>query len=636
MKGRIRTVIALCLALVLAAGALPAQAITVEQARELLIERYVDQVPAAALEQDTVEATVDALGDPYSWYLTPQALEEMLNTDADQTVVGIGVTVQAREEGDGAEVIRVENGGPAQEAGLAAGDVLTAVDGVSLAGASMEEVAGLVRGEEGSTVRLTYRRGGRSRTVTVTRRMVTMAATRGELLEGGLGYIQCDEFGSDTAGHFQELMEQMDQEANVWVVDLRGNPGGDADAVSEVGCLFAGPGAYMLMREKNGDTDAYGRKEEAITDKPVVILVDGDSASASEAVTAALRDYGRAVVIGARTFGKGIAQEIICDWQYPEYFPDGDGVKLTVARFFSPDGNTNDSMGVIPHLNVDPALALELVKRLAPTWSGAECADPLMFALYGQWYTLELAGLQRDEAGKALLKALLDALPRPARLTRAGRFTDPDALYKEFGLENGHWEFPDGDDGTVCDASIYDALYTYELVAGKDDGLFHPQDDLTRAELCQLVASALQCRVPANPSPFDDVSDDAWYAPAVIALYNRGMAQGDGAGRFHPEEPVSHQEFFTVMGRLLAWLNCGAADALETVGEQELTLRILRDYDPWAKAPVWLLTNGLVDGDGESIDLLWEYAGDIDPHAATTRDEAALVLYEMLACLGIL
>lgn len=623
--------VAVCLALCV--GALPAGAITVEQARELIQERYVDQVPAAALEQDTVEATVAALGDPYSWYLPPEELAEMLDTDVDQTIVGIGVTMTAHE--DGFEIIRVEENGPAKEAGLAAGDIVTAVDGVTLKDLSLEAIAGMVRGEEGTSVRLTYRRGSRSRTVRVTRRAVVIAATRGELLEGGLGYIQCDEFGSDTAEHFRTLIGRMDQDANVWIIDLRGNPGGTVDAVSEVGCLFAGPGAYVLMREKGGETAAYGLDEEAITHKPVVILTDEDTASAAEALTAALRDYGRAMVIGERTFGKGIAQEILCDWQYPQYFPDGDGIKLTVARFFSPVGNTNDALGVIPDLNVDARLALGLVELLAPTWSGEECADPLMFSLYGKWYTLELAGLEKDETGRMLLKVLLDALPRPITLIRQGGFVSIDELYGEFGLENGHWEFPDGDDGTWCDASIYDVLYTYDLVAGKDDGAFHPQDSLTRAELCQLVAAAIQCRYPTNASPFDDVDDDAWYAPAVIALYNRGMVQGDGNGKFHPEAEVSHQEFFAVMGRLLAWLNCDAYDALETMGEEKLSLRILRDYDGWAKAPVWLLACGMEDGNGDFVDLLWEFAGDIDPHAATTRDEAALVLYQMMNYLGM-
>lgn len=634
MKQWKKRALALLVCAAMGLGGLSAQAITVEQARELLIERYVDEVPPAALEQETVEATVDALGDPYSWYLTPEELAEMMDTDVDETVVGIGVTMRLHEEGF--EIIGVEETGPAREVGLEAGDIVTAVDGRELAGMDVEEIASLVKGEEGTSVRLTYRRGSRRRTVSIVRRTVVMAATRGELLEGGIGYIQCDEFGSDTAGHFRTLMKRMEQEANVWVIDLRGNPGGTVDAVSAVGCLFAGPGAYVLMREKGGEVAAYGLNERAITDKPAVILVDENSASASEALTAALRDYGRAVVFGERSFGKGIAQEIIYDWQYPEYFPDGDGVKLTTARFFSPGGNTNDSLGIIPDLNVDPRLSLEMVKLLAPTWSKEACKEPLMFALNGRWYTVELAGLEKNELGKALLNVLLDALPRHTSVARNGRFVDMGEVYQAFGLEDGHWVFSDGDEGTVADASVYDVLYTYDLVSGKDDGRFHPQDVLTRGELCQLVAVALQCRVPNTASPFADVAEDAWYAPAVIALYNRGMVKGDGNGLFHPEEAVSHQEFCAVMGRLFAWLNCAAYDALEGAGEEELGLRVLRGYDDWAKAPVWLLSCSAEDIRGTTVNVLWDDPENIDPHASTTRDEAAVALYQMLDYLDIL
>lgn len=634
MKGWKKRALALGLCLCLLGSAAPARAITVEQMRTLLEERYVDAVPAAALEQETVEATVAALGDPYSVYLTPAELEDYLNTDVDTTIVGIGVTMTLCDEG--VKVIHPEESGPAYEAGLRAGDIVTAADGVSLKGLTLDEVAGLIRGEEGTSARLTYRRGNVRRTVSVERRKVVIAATRGELLEGGMGYIQCDEFGSDTAGHFRALIERMDGDANVWVIDLRGNPGGTVDAVSEVGCLFAGTGAYITLRDKSRESAHYGWEGKAITDKPVVVLVDGSSASASEALTAALRDYGRAVVVGARTFGKGIAQDLLWDEQYPEYFTDGDGVKLTTARFYSPVGNTNDSLGIVPDLCVDPQAALEVVKLLAPTWSKEEAKEPLLFSLDEQWYTVELAGLEKNETDRAALGALLDALPRSVTMARNGGFVDIDEVYQGLGLENHHWEFPDGDQGTVCDADVFDTLYTYGLLAGKDDGLVHPQDPLTRAELCWLVAAALQCRMPDNPCPFDDVPQDAWYAPAVVALANRGMVRGDENGLFHPEETVDHQQLITVMGRLAAWLNYGLDDLSRSVGEEERGLRALERYDGWAKGPVWLLSCGVEDTHGSILNFLWAEPEDIDPRGDTTRDEAAFVLYDLLWYLNIL
>lgn len=621
-------------------GGLSAGAITVEEARELLLERYVDEVPAAALEQETVEATVDALGDPYSFYLLPEEVEELLNTGVDETVVGIGVVISPHD--DGVEIIRVEAGGPAEEAGLRAGDILVAADGTELKGLDMDATAELVRGAEGTQVSLTYLRDGLRRTVRVTRRAVVIAATRGGLLEGCIGYIQCDSFGSDTAGHFRELMEQMDAEAKVWAIDLRGNPGGTVGAVGEVGSLFAGPGAYIALQEKDGTRYYYGAETEAVTDKPVIILVNGGSASASEAVTAALREYCGALVIGERTFGKGIAQDVFYRESDPELFPDGDGIKLTTARFFSPYGNTNDSLGVLPGLTVDGDLAAEVLKLLGPTWSGTACGDPLSFTLNGAGrYTADLAPVKEDEDSRRAAEALVSALAvQGYELKYGGKDVEFSALARaveaNYGLELSVHSFPDGEEGTVCDGSVYDLLYTHELVAGKDDGLFHPGDHLTRGELCQLMAAALQCRVPTNPCPFPDVDEEAWYARAVTALYNRGMVKGDGDGLFHPEEEVDHQQFFTVMGRLFAWLNCEAETAFRETPEEELGLRVLRGYDPWARRAVWLLSCAPENMEGGVDNLLWDEPENIDPHTLTTRDEAAAVLYQMLNYLGML
>ncbi len=150
------------------------------------------------------------------------------------------------------------------------------------------------------------------------------------------------------------------------------------------------------------------------------------------------------------------------------------------------------------------------------------------------------------------------------------------------------------------------------------------------------MAAALQCRVPDNPCSFADVPEGAWYAPAVVALANRGLVQGDGNGLFHPEETVDHQQFFTVMGRLAAWLNCDLDDLLESAGADELSLRAVEGYDGWAKGPVWLLSCGIETVRGRIVNLLWTEPEDIDPHGGTTRDEAAALMYELLWYLNIL
>lgn len=622
---------ALCLGLCMGGRA---GALTVEQARTLLEEYYVDEVPAAALEQESVQGMIDALGDIYTEYWNAEEYEAYMATMEDTSLVGIGVVCSGGE--DGLEVIRVIAGGPAEEAGLQAGDVIVAIDGVTLEGLDINEATEYIRGEADTRVSVTFRRGSRRQTVRMVRREVIVPATTGTALPGGIGYIECTTFGAETGGHFKELIAALDDEVNVWVIDLRGNGGGLVDAVGEVASLFTGPGQMVAMRYRNGAYSVVWGREKDLTDKPVVVLVDEESASASEAVSAALRDRAGAVIIGTRTFGKGVAQGVLDENTYPEYFTEGDAMKITMARFFSPLGNTNDTLGVMPDFLVDGQLALEVVKLLAPTWSDETCVEPLLFSLDGQWYTVELDGLEPETQAAAALGAVLDALPRDEALVRNGRFVEVDALYEEFGLTADHWEFADGDTGTVCDGAIYDTLYTYGLVAGKDDGGFHPQDSLTRAELCQLVAVALNCDMPANQSPFSDVAEDAWYAPAVTALSNRGLVKGDGSGRFHPEAEVSHQEFFAVMGRLFAWLNCGVGETLDSVPKGQLALKTLQRYDSWAKAPTWLLSYGMENEDYVPVNLLWDEPEEIDPRAATTRDEAAAVLYQMLRYLTIL
>lgn len=626
--------LALCLALAAGAFALPALALTTDQARELLEEYYVDEVPRSVLDQDTIQGMLEALGDPYAEYWNAEEYAGYMATMSDADVVGIGVVCSANEEG--LLVRRVVEDSPAQAAGLQRDDVIVAVDGVSVKGQELDEAAGRIRGEEGTSVRLTFLRDGRRRTATVVRRAVLVPATTGELLPGGLGYIECTTFGDETGGHFREIMTGLESQANVWVVDLRGNTGGLVTAVGEVGSLFCGPGEMMAGRYRDGRYGVVRGEEQAITDKPVVVLVDGYSASASEALSSALRDYLDAVVIGERTYGKGVAQGIFDQDSYPEYFQDGDALKFTTARFFSPIGNTTDTLGVMPDLWVGGGWALDMVRLLAPTWSKEEAKDPLLFSLEGSWYTVELDGMEEDEARREALAVLLDALPRTTTVVRGGSVSSVAAVEEEFGLATNNRLFPDAGQGTVCDESVLDILYTYGLIGGKDDGLFHPQDELTRAELCQLLAVALNCEVPDNTSPFPDVDEGAWYAPAVTALYNRGLVQGDGEGLFHPEDPVDHQQFFTVMGRLMAWLNCNAFEAMEEVGEEELSLRVLEEYDLWAREAVWLLSCAAEDAHGTTVNLLWDHPEVIDPRAATTRDEAAAGLYRVLYYLDIL
>lgn len=573
--------------------ATPAWALTVEQARQLLEENYVDVIDQEVLDQPTVDAMLRALGDPYTEYLDPQEYQALLSSMKDEVLGGIGATSSKSEQGLLIEAV-IENS-PAQAAGLKPGDVMVAVDGVSVVDMDLDQAVELIRGEAGSQVKITYLRQGKApqRTATLTRDVIVLPATTGKVLEGGVGYIDCDTWGEDTVGHFRELMGELEPQVGCWLIDLRDNGGGLTAAAAQTAGLFCGQGVMLSLRLRGDDPQSpdgytyepYLSQGEAITHKPVVLLLNENTASASESFAAALRDYGVAVSVGERTFGKGVAQGLWDKNVEPELFADGDCLKLTVARFYSPLGNTNDTLGILPEVPAQEdeaaGVALALAQRLAGQGEG-----------WRGWY-----------------EGLLE------QMEAAAAFSDcAESPY----------------------AAAISALAAHGLVDGKGDGLFHPQDTLTRGELAQLLCNLLNSWIPQTPPAFEDVAEDAWYREAVSAMVAQGFMEGVAPGRFAPEATLTRQELFTVVGRLARWLNDDMDTAARRAGEEVQALRVLRDYADWARLSVWLLGCSEEDGVGTTVGLLWDQPENIDPLAPASRQEAAQVLYTLFYYLRVL
>lgn len=585
---------AVSLLLVFALLAAPASALTAEQTRQLLEAYYVDPVDESVLDLPTVEQMLDALGDPYTEYLTAEEYQSFMSTMDDETLVGIGISISGTLTADDPFTLNeVFEGGPAARGGMEPGDVIVAVDDVDVQGMDPDDIVDMIRGQEGSQVTITYLRDGRHRTVKLTRETVSVPATTGKLLEGGVCYIQCTTWGEETLGHFHEIMGRYAKEAQCWLIDLRNNTGGLTDAATRTAGLFCGPGDMLSLRARTQDAQSpdgyvyefYSSRSTPATAKPVVILVNGHSASASEAFAAALRDYHAAVTVGSRTYGKGVAQGIFDEKTYPDFF-DGDCLKLTIARFYSPNGNTNHALGVIPDFWVeDPIGAENLALNLARTFA----QDP------DNWQ------LTRSQVAQL--------------------FVDDT-------------RFEDAQDDTDENQAI-NTLRAYGLVNGRDDGLFHGGDTLTRAELAQMLVNAMRCWVPEEGAVFADVDAQAWYADAVAAISAQGMMQGVGQGYFLPEQALTRQELFTVMGRLGCWLNDDLDLLARRATPADWDLRVLNGYAQWARPPVWLLSCALDDYD-DGANLLWDEPDAIDPLALATRGEAARLLYSLLYYLAIL
>lgn len=628
--------------LTLALLALPASALTLDQARELLAKNYVDPVPQSVLDKPTIQEMLGALGDPYTEYLTAPEYAEFLASMADSTLVGIGVVTTVQS--DGLLIDQVLDDSPASAGGLREGDLIVAVDGRSIAGLSAQEATALIQGEEGTQVTLTYLRGRNRRTLRLTRKTVVIPATDGEVLEEGVGYIDCGTWGEDTPRHFRDLINEMEPEVSCWLVDLRDNTGGYTQAAADVAGLFCGAGDMIYLRLRDEDAgnaspyayDIYESSGPAITQKPLVILVNGYTASASEAFCSAIRDYSRGVIVGSRTFGKGVAQGIWDD-RYPNgdiagYFQEGDAFKITTSRFFSPAGNTTDTLGVMPDLLVPDDLAADVGWLLAAGTSGEGenwLSFPCELGLLGR-AQVSLDHLKEDEGWKEVYNALLQSLPLGLELSQNGQSISRGELADRYGLTPNAEPFPDWTDARRPLA--LSALKTYGLIRGKDDGHYHPQDGLTRAELCQMLYNALNCRATGGDSVFSDVSADAWYAEAVNAMWSRGLLQGVGGGRFDPEGTLDCQQLITITARLARWLNDDLDYQARSATAEDMDYWTLMDYDGWAVPSAWLL--GYVQP--TDVNLLWADVEDIVPTAPATRDQAAILLYNLFYYLDIL
>ena len=614
-----------------------AQALTLEQARMLLTQYYIDDIPASVLEQDSIASLLEALGDPYTVYFTAEENQLFADSMRDQDIVGIGIAAETEETG--LRLMRVYEDTPAAQAGLQPGDLITLVDGRPTAGEDIDVLTAWIQGAEGTQVHLTWLRGDTELTATLTRQAVVIPATVGGLWADHIGYLDCDTFGEETLPHFQQEVERYAGQATHWVVDLRSNTGGGVDAAVQSAGVFTGPETLAYLQDGSNRFLTFSSEQEAQTQAPVLVLVDQYTASAAELFAAAIRDTGRGLVIGTRTFGKGVAQIIFDQTLFPELFPDGDALKITAYRFYSAAGVTDDLIGVFPHLLVAPSLAEDVAVLLCAPEPEGSTENTLRLEFGGCWYIdLEQA---LSEEYRTAFTALLAALPPDVPLfSGAGsgwvKAPSPAALLDQYRLtEYSYRGFSDAE--TSPYALEIDTLGIYHVLQGAGDGTFRPNEGLTRAQLCSLLAQALNCHYPAGESRFSDVSMDAWYGPAVNALAELGLVSGVGGDQFHPDDPVNHEQLITILSRLGQRL-CFFLD-FENLREHPSAAGLAQAYpgwSDWSREHVWLLSASQKDGDGGPISLLWEPPEHIDPTGDALRGEAASLTCRLLYYLNLL
>lgn len=320
------------------------------QAKLAAIEEVIDEyyyqdadIDVDAMTEGMYAGMVSALGDPYSVYYTEEEWNDLMQ-ETEGIYYGIGAYLMLDPDTGLGKISGVIENTPAEEAGLRADDLLYLVDGETTMGLELSEIVARVKGEEGTKVHLTIYREGESDylEVDVERRKIEAPTVKYEMLENNIGYIQITEFDEVTTDQFTEALAVVKGSgAKGLVLDLRGNPGGSLSAVVEIARQILPKGLIVYTEDKYGERDEYKCDGKNVLEIPLVVLVNGNSASASEILAGAIKDYHLGTLVGTTTFGKGIVQRVLP-------LTDGTALKLTISAYYTPNGNNIHGVGIEP------------------------------------------------------------------------------------------------------------------------------------------------------------------------------------------------------------------------------------------------------------------------------------------------
>lgn len=334
----------------------------------LLGKKYSSQQQA----YEAIREALQKLGDPYTRFMDPQEYQALSSQTAGE-VSGIGIRMEINDKTQRLTVLETIENSPALAAGVKSGDEILAIDGKSTQQMSLEDASELIRGKIGTSITIKLGRTGQSPfSLQLTRAIIEVPTVRYTLKREGnrrVGYIRLREF----SGHASEQMRRAIQDLNsenvdAFVLDLRGNPGGLLNSSIEIARMWLDNGGIVRTVKRTGGSELTKANRTALTQRPLAILVDGNSASASEILTGAMKDNNRAVVIGSKTFGKAMVQSV-------HELADGSGLAVTIAHYYTPDGTDINKKGIIPDIKLDLTAAQQRQLANNPNLLGTE-KDP--------------------------------------------------------------------------------------------------------------------------------------------------------------------------------------------------------------------------------------------------------------------
>ena len=318
----------------------------IRQLENMIDENYLGDVDEEDLAEGVYAGLIYGLGDVYSRYYTAEEYEQE-TTSTEGSYVGIGISMEKNPEG-GVKIAECYEGGPGEKAGLKSGDVISAIDGEDITEKELSDVSAMIRNSGKDQVVLTVHRENEEKALEITVEVtdVELPSVFSEMLDDHVGYIRISEFKGVTPEQYLEAYQNLkEQDMQKLVIDLRDNPGGLLDSVCEILNHVLPEGLIVYTEDK------YGNRQEETSDGedpiqiPLAVLVNENSASASEIFAGAVKDYGIGKIVGTTTYGKGVVQSL-------QELPDGSAVKLTISNYYTPKGNNINKVGIQPDVEV--------------------------------------------------------------------------------------------------------------------------------------------------------------------------------------------------------------------------------------------------------------------------------------------
>lgn len=313
---------------------------------EAVNEDFLGEIDAQQVEDTIYGGMLRGLDDPYTEYYSAKQMTDLVES-VNGSYAGIGATLMMDMKSGKIIVESCFEDSPAAEAGILPGDIICGINGEEFEEIDLDELVSRIKTEPGETVTLMIQREEEKLELDVERRKIEIPTVNGKILEDGIGYLQITEFDAVTTEQFKNTLKELqDSGMKKLICDLRDNPGGNLDVVCEILDLILPEGLIVYTEDKDGKRVEYSSDAERQIENPMVVLINENSASASEIFAGAIQDYGLGTLVGITTYGKGIVQELF-------EFEDGSGIKMTTAKYYTPNGNDIHEKGIQPDVEIE-------------------------------------------------------------------------------------------------------------------------------------------------------------------------------------------------------------------------------------------------------------------------------------------